>query len=97
MNDSKSNTWSYQQIGNYWDDYSAQYPKSKHNGTVWNSPYAINGSKDIVVAKTKAGKSIIAMEKIDATFFKIFFITHLLKIIRTLQVNYKRKTTVTKC
>ncbi|MFX0101531.1 MAG: right-handed parallel beta-helix repeat-containing protein [Candidatus Hodarchaeota archaeon] len=39
-----SNIWSNGQMGNYWSDYTFQYPNASNDGEVWNLPYIINGS-----------------------------------------------------
>ena len=29
--------------GNYWNDYTTRYPSATNDGTVWNTPYTIDG------------------------------------------------------
>jgi parallel beta-helix repeat protein len=40
---SLGNQWNYDQTGNYYGNYTAQYPSAIHDGRVWNTPYVIAG------------------------------------------------------
>lgn len=45
-NGSEGNQWSYRATGNYYGDYSSQYPTATNDGRVWSIPYHINGSTE---------------------------------------------------
>ncbi|MGV9197676.1 MAG: hypothetical protein ACOC44_17830, partial [Promethearchaeia archaeon] len=33
-------------LGNYWGDYSDLYPEASNDGTIWDTPYKINGTEN---------------------------------------------------
>ena len=35
------NHWDYYSNGNYWSDYTTEYPSATNNGFVWNTPYEL--------------------------------------------------------
>jgi len=38
-----NNRWNSTNLGNYWSDYTTRYPLATNDGTVWDTPYAIDG------------------------------------------------------
>lgn len=42
--DAGNNYWDNGSVGNYWDDYEDRYPSATNDGTVWDTPYEINGT-----------------------------------------------------
>ena len=45
-NDTLSNQWDNDEVGNYWDDYTEKYPEAKQQGDVWDTPYNISDGRN---------------------------------------------------
>jgi PKD repeat protein len=41
-----NNLWDYEDLGNYWSDYSDKYPSASDLNGIWNEPYNVEGNSD---------------------------------------------------